>query len=88
MTIHEVLEPRPVDPALGGIGIALLLGHIHDFADALQAFALPIGAIANLQHVSTSVAHIGFQHIFQLIAAWVVFHAWPVWNKPPVGHNC
>ena len=64
--------------ALCGFVIALLFGHIHHFADALQALALPIRPIADLQHVAASIAYIGLQHIFQVGITWVFFQARPM----------
>ena len=69
---------------LRGLCITLLLGNVQNFADALQSFALPIGAIANLEHVATGVAQIGVEQAHQRGLARVVLDARPIGHKAVV----
>ena len=65
------------EQAVAPLQVALLFDHIHDFEDALQALALPVGAFAFFQHHAPGIALVGFHHVAQLAAARSFGHCWP-----------
>ena len=64
--------------------VALLFHHIHQLQNALQALALPVGALAFFEHHAARIAHIGLHHIAQLTAARPFGHARPIGHKAVV----
>ena len=55
-----------LEQLVASLGVALLLRHVHQLDDPLQALALPVGALADLQHHAARIALVGFEHIGQL----------------------
>ena len=67
--------------AVAAFQVALLFHHVHEFEDALQALALPVGAFAFFKHHAPGVALVGLEHIAQIGAARAFGHAGPKGHK-------
>ena len=74
-----------IEQFVAALQVALLLHHIHQFGDALQPFALPVGAGADFEHHAPGAALVVLDQLAQLSAARVVAHAGPKGHKAVVG---
>ena len=68
--------------------VPLLLGNVHQLHVAQQALALPIGALAFLQHHPAGVAQVGLQQVFEFAQPGRCLDAGPVGHEAGVGVAC